>query len=216
MRSRAAILKDLVLLQGNIESLENELSKFSWDIDLPLYSINSEDFIFVLKRIINDEISFDALPNGKFKQVRAIQTVTTDSPHGEMYKNHDGSKISYNDPSGGPNHDSDVFLYSNDRTAPLNYSKIKEIASNFGYDHVMRDTPVRNDKSYNGYKNFTWEAELSWVGQTNSGDWVLLRSMKYGFTATDYKIKLYDPPNLNYSPSQFTKQHKSDINSIIK
>lgn len=63
MRSRTEVLRDLVLLQGNIDSLENELSKFSWDSDLPLYSISSEDFIFVLKRIINDEISFDALIN---------------------------------------------------------------------------------------------------------------------------------------------------------
>lgn len=63
MRNRTEILKDLILLQGNIESLENELSKFSWDSDLPLYTIGNEEFIFVLKRSINDEIGFDTLIN---------------------------------------------------------------------------------------------------------------------------------------------------------
>lgn len=63
MRSRAEILKDLALLKGNIESLENELSLYGWDSELPLYSISNEDFIFVLKRSINDEIGFDTLIN---------------------------------------------------------------------------------------------------------------------------------------------------------
>jgi Ca2+-binding EF-hand superfamily protein len=61
MRSRAELLKDLVLLQGNIESLEIGLSKFAWDSETPLYSISIDDFIFVLKRSLNDEIDFKTL-----------------------------------------------------------------------------------------------------------------------------------------------------------
>jgi hypothetical protein len=61
MRSRTELLKDLVLLQGNIGSLENDLSNFPWDSEMPLYSISIEDFIYVLKRSLNDDIDFDTL-----------------------------------------------------------------------------------------------------------------------------------------------------------
>ncbi|PKP20331.1 MAG: hypothetical protein CVU05_09345 [Bacteroidetes bacterium HGW-Bacteroidetes-21] len=61
MRNRTEILKNLVLLQDNIENLKIELSKFVWDSELPLYSISIEDFTSVLKRCINNEIDFKIL-----------------------------------------------------------------------------------------------------------------------------------------------------------
>jgi len=61
MRSRTELLKDLVLLQGKIEILKKDLSNFPWDSEMPLYSISIEDFIYVLKKSINDEIDFETL-----------------------------------------------------------------------------------------------------------------------------------------------------------
>ncbi|MGE5411375.1 MAG: hypothetical protein ACM3MI_10490 [Clostridiales bacterium] len=61
MRSRKEILKDLVLLQGSIEVLEIELSKYPWDTEMPLFKISVEDFSFVLNRSLNDEISFETI-----------------------------------------------------------------------------------------------------------------------------------------------------------
>ena len=61
MKSRADLLKDLVTLQGNIESLEKDLSKFIWDSEISLYSISVEDFNYVLKKSLNDEIDFETL-----------------------------------------------------------------------------------------------------------------------------------------------------------
>lgn len=51
MRSRAEMLKYLVLLQGNLDILEKELSSFGWDSETPLYSISNDDFINVLKKV---------------------------------------------------------------------------------------------------------------------------------------------------------------------
>ena len=63
MRNRTEILKDLVLLQGNIEVLEKELSQYPWDIEKPLFKISTEDLSNLLKRSINDEINFETLTN---------------------------------------------------------------------------------------------------------------------------------------------------------
>jgi len=63
MRNRIEILKDLVLLQGNIEVLEKELSQYPWDIEKPLFKISTEDLSNLLKRSINDEINFETLTN---------------------------------------------------------------------------------------------------------------------------------------------------------
>jgi hypothetical protein len=63
MRGRAEILKDLVLLQGNLEILEKELSKFAWDSEMPLYLISIEDFTCVLKKSLNGEVDFETLTN---------------------------------------------------------------------------------------------------------------------------------------------------------
>jgi hypothetical protein len=63
MRNRRDILKDLVLLRGNIEVLEKELSQYPWDIEKPLLKINTDDLINVLKRSLNNEINFETLTN---------------------------------------------------------------------------------------------------------------------------------------------------------
>jgi len=63
MRSRTEILKDLILLQGNIEVLQNELSQYPWDIGKALLKISTEDFANILRRSINNEIDFETLTN---------------------------------------------------------------------------------------------------------------------------------------------------------
>lgn len=63
MKGRAEILKGLVLLQGDIEILERELSKYPWDIENPLFTISIDDFTRVLKKSLNDEIDFVTLNN---------------------------------------------------------------------------------------------------------------------------------------------------------
>jgi hypothetical protein len=63
MRNRKKILKDLVLLKGNIKILEKELSKYHWDIEKSLITIDTVYFINVLKRYINNEIDFNILSN---------------------------------------------------------------------------------------------------------------------------------------------------------
>ena len=61
IRNRAEILKELVLLQGDIKMLEKELSQYPWDIEKPLVKIGIENFSNVLKKSINNEISFETL-----------------------------------------------------------------------------------------------------------------------------------------------------------
>ncbi len=63
MRNRTEILKELVLLQGNIEVLEKELSQYPWDIEKALFKINAEIFLSVLKRNINNEIDLETITN---------------------------------------------------------------------------------------------------------------------------------------------------------
>jgi len=63
MKSRVEILKDLVLLQGNIEVLLSELSKFSWDCEVSLYLVSNDDFTSVLKRSLIGDIDFKTLQN---------------------------------------------------------------------------------------------------------------------------------------------------------
>ncbi len=63
MRNRSEILKELILLHGNIENLEKELSQFPWDIENPLLKISIEDFVNVIKRSLSYEIDFETLTN---------------------------------------------------------------------------------------------------------------------------------------------------------
>lgn len=61
MRNRKDIVKDLALFHGDPETLERELSRYSWDIEEPLFTINTDDFVSVLKRSLKGEIDFEAL-----------------------------------------------------------------------------------------------------------------------------------------------------------
>ena len=63
MRSRKEILKDLVLLKGNIEVLQKELYQYPWDIGKTLLKISTEDFANILRKSINNEIDFETLTN---------------------------------------------------------------------------------------------------------------------------------------------------------
>lgn len=61
MKTREELLLDLVFCRGNIEELENKLAKYSWDVEEPLLKINTEAFISVLKKCIDNEINFNKL-----------------------------------------------------------------------------------------------------------------------------------------------------------
>lgn len=61
MRSRMAILKDLVLLQGNIEGLECELLGYPWDSEMSVIKMGRYEIKSVIQRCINDEITFEVL-----------------------------------------------------------------------------------------------------------------------------------------------------------
>jgi thioester reductase-like protein len=63
MRNRTEILKDLILLQADINDLEKELSQYPWDAEEPLLKVSKVDFIFVFQKCIDNEISFDELLN---------------------------------------------------------------------------------------------------------------------------------------------------------
>lgn len=63
MRSRIEILKELVLLQSNVEILKKELSHYTWDIEKPLFEVKKENIVNVLKRSIDNEIDFETLAN---------------------------------------------------------------------------------------------------------------------------------------------------------
>ncbi|PKL85065.1 MAG: hypothetical protein CVV22_10005 [Ignavibacteriae bacterium HGW-Ignavibacteriae-1] len=63
MRSRIEIIKELALIQGDIEMLRKELSEYPWDIEEPLFKISKEDFSNILNRSIKNEIDFETLSN---------------------------------------------------------------------------------------------------------------------------------------------------------
>lgn len=61
MRNRKDILTDLVVFKTDLSELQNELSKYSWDIEEPILIISKQDFIKILNRCIENEITFDDL-----------------------------------------------------------------------------------------------------------------------------------------------------------
>lgn len=63
MRKRTEILKDLVLLQGDVQMLEKELSRYSWDIEKPLFKMGTIDLTNVLKKSVDDKIDFQTITN---------------------------------------------------------------------------------------------------------------------------------------------------------
>lgn len=63
MRERKEILKELSLLQGNLESLKWELSQYPWDNETKLFKLLAKDFSNILRSAINNEIDFQTLIN---------------------------------------------------------------------------------------------------------------------------------------------------------
>jgi|SRR5688572_29158397 hypothetical protein len=63
MRNRKDILKDLVCLNGNLATLQDELSQYPWDAKAPSLIISKNDFYTVFKRCIEGEINFEDLVN---------------------------------------------------------------------------------------------------------------------------------------------------------
>jgi|SRR5690606_4315845 len=61
MNSRQEILNGIILLKGNLNDLENKLSKFPWDSHMPLVTISKQNLSNVLSKVLNDEISFEYL-----------------------------------------------------------------------------------------------------------------------------------------------------------
>jgi len=59
MRNRKNILTDLVYINGNLSELQNELSQYSWDIDEPILIISELHFSDILKRGIENKITFE-------------------------------------------------------------------------------------------------------------------------------------------------------------
>jgi hypothetical protein len=57
MRNRADILKDLVNFKGNPVELQEELSHYSWDSEIPVLIINRNDFADVIKRCIDGKLT---------------------------------------------------------------------------------------------------------------------------------------------------------------
>jgi hypothetical protein len=61
MRNRKDILTDLVFFKSDLSELQNELSRYSWDVEEPTLIISKHDFSNVLKRCIGSEINFKDL-----------------------------------------------------------------------------------------------------------------------------------------------------------
>ena len=63
MRNRKDILMDLICFNGNLLTLQNELSQYFWDVEEPILIISKVELSDVLKRCVEDEISFEELEN---------------------------------------------------------------------------------------------------------------------------------------------------------
>lgn len=63
MRSRADILNDLVSFNKSLPSLKNELSKYSWDVEEPYLVITKPQFLKVLKKCLEQQITLQDLEN---------------------------------------------------------------------------------------------------------------------------------------------------------
>ena len=61
MRNRKEILKDIVLINGDLSLLEKELSSYSWDIEKSLVLLKSIDFVTLFKKSIEDKTTFKNL-----------------------------------------------------------------------------------------------------------------------------------------------------------
>ena len=63
MRNRTDILNDLVSFNKSLPSLKNELSQYSWDTEEPYLIITKTQFLEVLKKCLDQKITFHDLEN---------------------------------------------------------------------------------------------------------------------------------------------------------
>ncbi len=63
MRNRKDILIDLIRFSGNLQELQTELSQFSWDVEGFSLIVSKLEFTNILKKCIEDKISFEELEN---------------------------------------------------------------------------------------------------------------------------------------------------------
>lgn len=65
-----------------------------------------------------------------------------------------------------------------------------------------------------GLVHYKFPDRLSWLGETSSGSWQLIRSMHFGFTVNSYAVTLLDP-NYYLSPSNFSNTHSKYVNRVV-
>ncbi len=63
MRNRVDILNDLVSFNGNLPALKDELSQYSWDTEEPYLVITRRQFLEILKKCLEQKITFQDLEN---------------------------------------------------------------------------------------------------------------------------------------------------------
>ncbi|MBD1386117.1 hypothetical protein IDJ75_12560 [Mucilaginibacter rigui] len=63
MRTRIAILNDLIRFQTKLNRVQNELSEYTWDAEEPLVIMRKSDFIIVAQCFLNGVLSTDDLEN---------------------------------------------------------------------------------------------------------------------------------------------------------
>jgi len=61
MRTRKDILTDLISFKKSLNQLNNELSKYPWDVEEPILVITKVDFYNILEKCIKEEITHDEL-----------------------------------------------------------------------------------------------------------------------------------------------------------
>ncbi|QKX03577.1 hypothetical protein HN014_01160 [Aquimarina sp. TRL1] len=61
MRDRKEILKDIILINGDLSLLEKELSPYSWDVEESLIVLKGIDFVTLFKKSIEDKVTFESL-----------------------------------------------------------------------------------------------------------------------------------------------------------
>lgn len=63
MRERKEILIDLICFNENLAKITSELSQYPWDLEKPILIICTSNFLNVLKKCIDEKITFDDLEN---------------------------------------------------------------------------------------------------------------------------------------------------------
>lgn len=61
MRQRIDVLIDLISFRGKLIDLQNELSTYPWDVAESVLTISKSDFVNILERSVENEISFEEL-----------------------------------------------------------------------------------------------------------------------------------------------------------